>query len=161
MIIGVPNTGKSTLVNNLCGKAKAITGNKAGVTRGKQWVKVSDTIEVLDTPGTLYPKLSDQLCALHLAYVGSIKAEVVDGYELACNFILEMAEKFPQTLVSRYNIDINGSCEELLERIGRKRGLLMKGNEVDFERVCDAVLDDFRKGRMGKITLDKADEYDA
>lgn len=161
MIIGVPNTGKSTLVNNLCGKAKAITGNKAGVTRGKQWVKVSDTIEVLDTPGTLYPKLNDQTCALHLAYMGSIKDEVVDGYELACKFVTEMAQNFPQTLLNRYGIDINGTCDELLERIGRKRGLLMKGNEVDFERVCDAVLDDFRKGRMGKITLDKADEYDA
>ena len=109
----------------------------------------------------MYPKLNDQTCALHLAYMGSIKDEVVDGYELACKFVTEMAQNFPQTLLNRYGIDINGTCDELLERIGRKRGLLMKGNEVDFERVCDAVLDDFRKGRMGKITLDKADEYDA
>ena len=161
MIMGVPNTGKSTLTNNLCGKAKAITGNRAGVTRGKQWVKVSDTVEVMDTPGTLYPKIEDERIALHLAYMGSIKDEVVDTYELACNFVDEMMAKFPHVLQNRYKTELSGTAQEILATIGRKRGFVIKGNEVDLERSADAVLDDFRKGRMGRITLEKAEEYDA
>ena len=158
MIMGVPNTGKSTLTNNLCGKAKAITGNKAGVTRGKQWVKVSDTIEVMDTPGTLYPKLSDQTVAKHLAFMGSIKDEVVDGYELALALIEELSQRYPFTLKNRYGIEILDTPENLLQVIARKRGFILRGNEIDLERASDAVLDDFRKGRMGKITLEGADD---
>jgi ribosome biogenesis GTPase A len=158
MIMGVPNTGKSTLTNNLCGKAKAITGNKAGVTRGKQWVKVSDTIEVIDTPGTLYPKLSDQTVAKHLAFMGSIKDEVVDGYELALALIEELSQRYPFALKNRYGIEILDTPENLLQVIARKRGFILRGNEIDLERASDAVLDDFRKGRMGKITLEGADD---
>ena len=161
MIMGVPNTGKSTLTNNLCGKAKAITGNKAGVTRGKQWVKVSDTIEVMDTPGTLYPKLSDQTVAKHLAYMGSIKDEVVDGEELAMALLEELSTRFPFALKNRYGIENPDTPSALLEQIARKRGFILKGNIPDIERASDAVLDDFRKGRMGKITLEEADDDQA
>lgn len=161
MIMGVPNTGKSTLTNNLCGKAKAITGNKAGVTRGKQWVKVSDTIEVMDTPGTLYPKLSDQTVAKHLAYMGSIKDEVVDGEELAMALLEELSTRFPFALKNRYGIENPDTPIALLEQIARKRGFILKGNVIDIERASDAVLDDFRKGRMGKITLEEADDDQA
>ena len=156
MIMGVPNTGKSTLTNNLCGKAKAITGNKAGVTRGKQWVKVSDTVEVMDTPGTLYPKLSDQTVAKHLAFMGSIKDEVVDGYELALALVEELSAKFPFALKNRYGIEELSAPDVIIQQIARKRGFILKGNEPDIERASDAVLDDFRKGRMGKITLEEA-----
>lgn len=159
MIMGVPNTGKSTLTNNLCGKAKAITGNRAGVTRGKQWVKVSDTVEVLDTPGTLYPKIDDERIGLHLAYIASIKDEVVDTFELACNFVKEIKENFNDLFVKRYGVDYDGEPAEIIERIGRKRGFVQRGNVVDVERAADAILDDFRKGRMGKITLEKAEDY--
>ena len=161
MIMGVPNTGKSTLTNNLCGKAKAITGNKAGVTRGKQWVKVSDTIEVMDTPGTLYPKLSDQTVAKHLAYMGSIKDEVVDGEELAMALLEELSTRFPFALKNRYGIENPDTPSALLEQIARKRGFILKGNVPDIERASDAILDDFRKGRMGKITLEEADDDQA
>ena len=161
MIMGVPNTGKSTLTNNLCGKAKAITGNKAGVTRGKQWVKVSDTIEVMDTPGTLYPKLSDQTVAKHLAYMGSIKDEVVDGEELAIALLEELSTHFPFALKNRYGIENPDTPSALLEQIARKRGFILKGNVPDIERASDAILDDFRKGRMGKITLEEADDDQA
>lgn len=161
MIMGVPNTGKSTLTNNLCGKAKAITGNKAGVTRGKQWVKVSDTIEVMDTPGTLYPKLSDQTVAKHLAYMGSIKDEVVDGEELAMALLEELSTRFPFALKNRYGIENPDTPSALLEQIARKRGFILKGNVIDIERASDAILDDFRKGRMGKITLEEADDDQA
>ena len=159
--MGVPNTGKSTLTNNLCGKAKAITGNKAGVTRGKQWVKVSDTIEVMDTPGTLYPKLSDQTVAKHLAYMGSIKDEVVDGEELAMALLEELSTRFPFALKNRYGIENPDTPSALLEQIARKRGFILKGNVPDIERASDAILDDFRKGRMGKITLEEADDDQA
>ena len=159
MIMGVPNTGKSTLTNNLCGKAKAITGNRAGVTRGKQWVKVSDTIEVLDTPGTLYPKIDDETIGLHLAYIASIKDEVVDTNELACNFVKEMKEKFNDLLVKRYGVELDGEPLDIIERIGRKRGFVQKGSVVDIDRAAEAILDDFRKGRLGKITLEKAEDY--
>lgn len=155
MIMGVPNTGKSTLTNNLCGKAKAITGNRAGVTRGKQWVKVSDTIEVMDTPGTLYPKLSDQTVAKHLAFMGSIKDEVVDGYELALALLEELSLRFPFALKNRYGIEILDTPENLLSLIAKKRGYVLRGNELDLERASDAILDDFRKGRMGRITLEE------
>jgi ribosome biogenesis GTPase A len=156
MILGVPNTGKSTLCNNLCGKAKAITGNRAGVTRGKQWVRVSDYVEVLDTPGTLYPKLSDNEVAKKLAYIGSIKDEVVDSYELAIEFIKDIVALYPDALKNRYGISDTDSPRQCLEEIAKRRGFIVKGGEADAERAAVAVIDDFRKGRLGKLTLEKA-----
>lgn len=156
MVLGVPNTGKSTLINNLIGKGKAITGNKAGVTRGKQWFRVNEYIEVLDTPGTLYPKLSSQKIARHLAYVGSIKDEVVDVNELACNFIKEAYEIKPSVITDRYEFVPSENDEGNLEQVAKSRGFILKGGVCDIDRAAVAVIDDFRKGRMGKITFDEA-----
>ena len=155
MVIGVPNSGKSTLINNLCGKASTITGNKAGVTRGKQWVRISDYFEVLDTPGTLYPKLNDQIAAARLAFIGSIKDEVVDKNELAYLLIGELISIDPKIIMDKYNIALNDDKELIMSDIARSRGYLMKGNQPDIDRTTIAIIDDFRKGRMGKICLDR------
>lgn len=157
MVIGVPNTGKSTLINNLLGKAKAITGNKPGVTRGKQWFRVGEYIEVLDTPGTLYPKLNDQVSARHLAYLGSIKDEVVDTFELSVQLLSELAMLKPDAISSRYGFIPSESGEKDLEEVARSRSFLLKGGAPDTERASVALIDDFRKGRLGRITLDKAE----
>jgi len=158
MVIGVPKCGKSTLINNLCGKAKATTGNKAGVTRGKQWVKVAEYLEILDTPGTLYPKFDNEKFAKHLAYVGSIKDEIVDSYELCLEFIKEITLLDKSILENRYKIECSIDSIETLGRIAAARGLMLRGGTPDEERAATAVIDDFRKGRLGKITLDKADD---
>ncbi|MCH5164375.1 MAG: ribosome biogenesis GTPase YlqF [Clostridiales bacterium] len=155
MVIGVPNSGKSTLINNLCGKSSTITGNKAGVTRGKQWVRISDYFEVLDTPGTLYPKLNDQVAAARLAFIGSIKDEVVDKNELAYLLIAQLISINPKIITDKYNITINDDNSLIMSDIARSRGYLMKGNQPDIDRTTIAIIDDFRKGRMGKICLDR------
>ncbi len=155
MVIGVPNCGKSTLINNLCGKASTVTGNKAGVTKGKQWVRVGEYFEVLDTPGTLYPKLSDKTAAFRLAFIGSIKDEVVDKNELACMLIKELNSIDPQIISEKYRIDLNDDIDLIMSDIARSRGYLMKGNVPDIDRTCIAVIDDFRKGKLGKVCLDR------
>ena len=155
MVLGVPNTGKSTIINNLIGKAKAITGNKAGVTRGKQWFKVNDTVEVLDTPGTLYPKLSDQTVARRLAYLGSIKDEVVDGYELAIELIRDLDAVRPDAITERYGFTPAGDGESDVTSVAKSRGFLLRGGDADLDRASVALIDDFRKGRLGRITLDE------
>lgn len=154
MVIGVPNSGKSTLINNLCGKAKTLTGNKAGVTRGQQWVRVTPYLEVLDTPGTLYPKLDDRTVALDLAFVGSIRDEVLDIYGLAAELVKRLAPS--GAIERRYGVVPSADEHETLTDIARARGFLVKGGETDDERAAYAVIDDFRKGRMGKIILEKA-----
>lgn len=158
MTVGVPNTGKSTLINALCRGAKTRTGDKAGVTRGKQWVRVNDCLEILDTPGTLYPKLSDEAVARRLAYMGSIRDEVVDTVELAEFFLRELFSYEANILKERYRIE--GDDGSLLEKVARARGYVVRGGTLDTDRAAGAVLDDFRKGRLGKITLEKAEDYD-
>ncbi len=160
MVLGVPNTGKSTLINNLIGKSKAITGNKAGVTRGKQWFRVNEYVEVLDTPGTLYPKLANQNIARHLAYLGSIKDEVVDVMELAQSLLKEIFEVKPQLLGGRYGITAINENQNSLELVAKSRSFLLRGGALDVERAATTVIDDFRKGRMGKITLDEVKNDD-
>ena len=153
MVVGIPNSGKSTLVNNLCGKAKALTGNKAGVTRGKQWVTVGQNFQILDTPGTLYPNLENQSVAKKLAYIGSIRDEILDKNELACDFISDIRKQYPQAIAKRYNIDEEGLPYEVLEKIAMSRKLLLKGGDIDYDRASVALIDDFRKGKLGNITL--------
>jgi len=159
MVIGVPNCGKSTLINNLCGKYKAITGDKPSVTRTTQWVKVAGGIEVLDTPGTLWPNFDNMEVAKNLAFINSIRDEVLDVSELVLDFIDKMLKDYPQEFCNRYqlNIDENMQPVEYLELICQNRKFLLKG-EPDWERGARAVLDDFRKCRIGKITLDKFGE---
>ena len=154
MVIGVPNTGKSTIINNLCGKAKTVTGNKAGVTRGKQWVRIDSSLDVLDTPGTLYPKLDNNRTALNLAFIGSIRDEVLDTYELSIELINRLGSDCPEALGARYGIVHDGNSVATLEKIAISRGFLIKGGEADIERASYALIDDFRKGRLGKIILE-------
>ncbi|MBR6774070.1 MAG: hypothetical protein IKM16_05335, partial [Clostridia bacterium] len=136
------------------------TGNKAGVTRGKQWFKVNDYVEILDTPGTLYPKLINQRIARHLAYVGSIKEEVVDIFELSMELLTELSSLDGNIIKNRYGFEPTESGEENLKLVAKSRGFLLRGGEVDSERASSAVIEDFRKGRLGKITLDKVKEDD-
>lgn len=155
MVIGVPNSGKSTLINNFVGKYKAVTGNKAGVTKGKQWVKVDNNIDLLDTPGTLYPNIEDQNIANKLAFIGSVKDEVVDMGDLGFALIDLLRKDYRENLEKRYNINIEEkSTLEIMEDICYKRGIVPQNKEVDYEKTGRAIIDDFRKGRLGLITLD-------
>ena len=154
MVIGVPNCGKSTLVNNLCGGYKATTGNKPGVTKAKQWVKISKNLELLDTPGTLWPNLSNQEIGKKLAFIGSIKDEVISSEDLALLLIEELRKEYKTMFENRFAVETNEkSSIEILEEIAKKRKYLIKGGEVDYERTAKAIIDDFRKGKIGKITL--------
>lgn len=155
MVVGVPNSGKSTLINNLCGQKKTKTGDKAGVTKGKQWVLLKNGFEVLDTPGTLWPNLDNQNIAQNLAILGSIKNEIVDTNEL-CFALINYLKDHYKNAFARYGItDLDFSAVELMEQIAEKKHYLLKGNEPDFDRTCFSIIDDFRKGKLGKITLDK------
>jgi ribosome biogenesis GTPase A len=156
MVIGVPNCGKSTLINNLCGKSKTVTGNKPGVTKGKQWVKIASGIELLDMPGTLWPSFDNTQVAKHLAYIGSIKEEVLDIPELAVDFIKDMRTLDKSILEDRFSINIDDEMTDLevLEEICKSRKYLVKGGDVDYDRGCQAIISDFKQGKMGNITLE-------
>lgn len=155
LVIGVPNTGKSTIINLLAGSRRTVTGNKAGVTRGKQWIRL-DGFELLDTPGTMPPACENQSHALHLAYVGSINDDILDLDDIALELLGEIGEKYPKRLFERYGIE-GGSKLEMLDKVCAKRGFILRGGEYDYERGIRAVIDDFRKGRLGRITLDGID----
>ncbi len=160
MVIGVPNSGKSTLINNLCGKSKAITGNKPGVTKGKQWVKIASGLEILDTPGTLWPAFDNNQVAHHLAYIGSIREEVLDIPSLSLDFIRDMNKLDENILKSRYKIDFDSNNTELeiLEMVCLSRGFKLRGNEIDYDRGAFALINDFKSTRLGKITLEKVSD---
>ena len=154
MVIGVPNSGKSTLVNNLCGNSRAVTGNKPGVTKAKQWVKLSNNIEVLDTPGTLWPNLEDETLAHYLAYIGSIKDDVLQIEELVVDLLSELSKEYPTLLENRYGVSVrNKSALEIYDEIAIKKKLVLKGGDIDYERTAKLILDDFRKSKIGKITF--------
>ena len=155
MVIGVPNSGKSTIINNFCVKKKATVGNKPGVTRGQQWVRVNELFELLDTPGTLYPKFEDKNIALNLAFIGSVKDDVVDKLELAAALINTLKTLAPSALKDRYALTDESTPEQILEKVARQRGHIVKGGEVDIEKAAVSLLDDFRKGKLGKIMLDR------
>ena len=156
MVIGVPNCGKSTLINNVCANKKAVTGDKAGVTRSNQWVKIGGDYELLDTPGTLWPSFKNNKVARNLAYIGSIKDDVLDIEELAFAFIDDLRVKFFENLVERYSLKCSNDCEtiEIFDEICLNRNFKIRGNEIDYTRGAKAIIDDFRKGRLGKIILD-------
>lgn len=156
MVAGVPNTGKSTLINLLAGNKRAETGDKAGVTRGKQWIRC-DGFELLDTPGTMPPAFENQYLATHLAYVGSVNDDILDMDDIALALLAELAGKYPQRLLERYGVE-DGTPLDMLEAVCVRRGFLLRGGEYDYERAERAVIDDFRKGKLGRITLDTPDD---
>jgi ribosome biogenesis GTPase A len=159
MVIGVPNSGKSALINSLLGRKKTVTGNKPGVTRGKQWIAVDKYIELMDTPGTLYPDFKDQTKARNLAIIGSISDDVVDMTELAGELIDFLKKEYPQNLEERYKLDdLSVDTAGILYEIGQKRGFIVKGGEVDIQQTAKAVIVDFRKNALGKIIMEKANE---
>ncbi len=156
MIVGVPNCGKSTIINCLSGKKVTVTGDRPGVTRGKQWVRLASGVELLDTPGTVWSKFEDDLVAERLCFIGSIKDDVVDIYELSCALLTQLSQLYPQLLMDRYKVtDLSMSIAELHTAIGAKRGFVVRGGEVDWERTSKTIVDDFRKGKIGKVTFEE------
>ncbi len=156
LVAGIPNTGKSTVINLLAGGRKAQVGDKAGVTRAKQWVRCG-AFELLDTPGTMSPSLVNQTLARRLAYLGSVNDDILDREEVALALLAELWEKYPAALAERYGID-GGAPLAMYEQLCRRRGFVLKGNDYDYSRGAIALLDDLRKGRLGKICLDNADD---
>lgn len=154
MVCGVPNTGKSSVINALSGEKRAVTGDKAGVTRGKQWIRCSG-FELLDTPGTMPPSFENQDFARHLAYIGSINDDILHLDDVALELLREIGELYPQNLTSRYGIEDFSSPLGMYEQVCRRRGFVLRGGEYDYERGAKAIVDDFRKGRLGKITLER------
>ena len=154
MVVGIPNVGKSTFINSLCKKAAAKTGDKPGVTKGKQWIKLNKSVELLDTPGILWPKFENEEIGEKLAYIGSINDQIIDTEELCCNLITEVIKRKPGCLADRYNISEDKKSYDILYDIGHNRGCLLKGAQVDTKKAADIVLDEFRSGKLGRITLD-------
>ena len=155
MVVGIPNVGKSTFINALAGKACAKTGNKPGVTKGKQWIRLNKNVELLDTPGILWPKFEDQQVGLHLAMIGSINDEILNVEELALSVIDYLTAEYPGTLEKRFGFEGMTDRVEILGEIARVRGCLKKGNELDYEKAARLLMDDFRSGKLGRITLEK------
>ena len=176
MIVGVPNVGKSSLINRMTGKKSAKTGDKPGVTKGKQWLSLENGMQLLDTPGILWPKFEDPKVGLNLAFCGSIKDEILDISELCLELIKYLQDNYPELLISRYKLDElykEGDYSEEtgypletrqeialanMEKIAQKRGFILSGKKIDYERTAKTVLDEFRASTIGRITLEKAPE---
>lgn len=154
MIVGIPNVGKSSLINRLAGMNHVKIENRPGVTRAKQWIKIADGLDLLDTPGILYPKFDDAEVALKLSWTYAISDEIHDLEPTVCKLLKILAEKFPAGLIERYKIELNGDGHELLNRIALKRGCLRKGGELDTDKALHLVLSEFRAGKLGKVNLD-------
>ena len=158
MVVGIPNVGKSTFINALAGKACAKTGNKPGVTKGKQWIRLNKQVELLDTPGILWPKLEDQEVGLKLAFIGSIKDEVLQTEELAAELIHFLRTAYPEVLADKYNIEMDEDDYVVLNHIAKSRNCIVRGNELDTEKAALLLLDDFRNGKLGRLTLEYPQE---
>lgn len=156
MVVGIPNTGKSSFINRMAGKNKAVVADKAGVTRSNQWFNAGNGIELLDTPGVLWPKFDDPEVGDKLAFIGSVKNEVTDMESLSCRLLDVLARTHPEMIAERYKISGFEGLQgwEILERIGKKRGFLIKGGEIDYERAAAIVCDEFRGGKLGRISLE-------
>lgn len=177
MVVGIPNVGKSTFINSFAGKACAKTGNKPGVTKGNQWIRLNKTLELLDTPGILWPRFEDQTVGLHLALIGSINDQILNREELAWELIGLLEQIYPGVLAERYGDDAEGETEDngawkelskeeqnlkanrMLERIAKNRACLMKGGELDLARASALLLDEFRSGKLGRLSLEQAQDY--
>lgn len=159
MIVGIPNVGKSSLINKLAGKTAAKTGNKPGVTRGKQWIRINKDIELFDTPGILWPKIEEDMMGIKLACTGAIKDEVLNIEDIAFHLINLLVERYPTNFYDRYSLEEGGETVEYMEQIGRKRGCLMRGNQVDLEKASRLIVDEYRKGTIGAMTLETAVDF--
>ena len=158
MIVGIPNVGKSTFINSFAGKACTKTGNKPGVTKGKQWIRLNKNVELLDTPGILWPKFEDQTVGLRLAFIGSIKDELSNQYELCLLLMKYLQEHYPEAVPKAYQIEADDSEVVLLERVAKRRGCLKAGGEYDLDKAANYVIDDFRNGRLGAISLEQPEQ---
>ena len=159
MIVGVPNVGKSSLINRMTGKKSAQTGDRPGVTKGKQWLKLQNVMQLLDTPGILWPKFEDPKAGMNLAFCGSIKDEILDIPTLGMELISVLAENYPQLLAERYKLDgIAETPLENMENMALKRGCILPGKRIDYERIGKLVLDEFRSGKIGRITLEQVEK---
>ncbi len=169
MVIGIPNVGKSSFINRITNKVSAQVGNKPGVTKQKQWIKVNNNIELLDTPGVLWPKFENEQVALNLAFTGTIKDDILDKVEIAYRLLKYLLENYKGNLLERYKLDENmvdnilsnndnmenENILEIMNLIGKKRGAIISGGNIDEEKVSNILLDDFRSGKLGKITIEK------
>ena len=162
MVVGIPNTGKSSFINRMAGRNRAKVADKAGVTRHNQWFAIENGIELLDTPGVLWPKFDDPKIGDRLAFIGSVKDEVFDSETLAVRLLEVLSRDYPDRLSERYKIDDFSELKayEILELIGRKRGMMMRGGEIDTLRASIMLLDEYRAGKLGRITLDTIGEFD-
>ncbi|MCI9423642.1 MAG: ribosome biogenesis GTPase YlqF [Dorea sp.] len=164
MVVGIPNVGKSTFINSLAGKACAKTGNKPGVTKGKQWIRLNKQVELLDTPGILWPKFEDQRVGLMMALIGSMKDELLNTEELAAELISVLEADYAGVLKEKYGIEADTESDvsvkpfQILEQIARSRHCILRGNELDTEKAALLLLDDFRNGRLGRLTLEYPQE---
>lgn len=156
MVVGVPNVGKSTFINKVAKRKSAKAGDRPGVTRGRQWVSVDAGLELLDTPGILWPKFEDETTGLHLAFTGAVKDEVTDVEGLACALLELLRDRYPHALEERYKLAVQDGLQgwELLEQAARKRGMLVSGGEADLSRMANVLLDEFRGGKLGRFTLE-------
>ena len=154
MVVGIPNVGKSTFINSYAGKACAKTGNKPGVTKGKQWIRLNKTLELLDTPGILWPKFEDQEVGKRLAFIGSIKDEILNLEELSLELLDYIRTNYPGLLNIRYGIEEEGTPVSLLEAVADKRKCLIRGQEIDYAKAAGIVMEEFRNGKIGRITLE-------
>lgn len=168
MVLGIPNVGKSSFINRISKKSSALVGNKPGVTKQKQWIRVNENIELLDTPGVLWPKFENEQVALNLAYTGSIKDDLLEITEIGFQFLKFMLKEQLQNIVQRYKlnltivnnilnkeVDENDKILEIMHLIGEKRGAMLTGGDIDEEKISRILLDDFRGGKLGRITLEK------
>ncbi|EOU1876895.1 ribosome biogenesis GTPase YlqF [Clostridium perfringens] len=156
MIVGIPNVGKSTFINKMAKNNIAKTGDRPGVTKNKQWIKTKLGIELMDTPGVLWPKFEDEIVGLNLAFTGAIKDEIMDTEELALKLVERLQETNPEELMTRYKLtELHENPLDNLDAIARKRGAIMSGNQIDYNRIAGIILDEFRGGKIGKISLEK------
>ena len=161
MVVGIPNVGKSMFINSIVGRSSTKTGNRPGVTKGNQWIKIKENVQLLDTPGILWPKFDDEETGIHLAYVNSIGPKAFDVEEIVFSLTKFLVANYPNSLKERYNLSqIPDDINTTLEQIGKTRGLLVKGGNVDLQKTSEIILKDFRSGQLGRISLEKPKEVE-
>lgn len=162
MVVGIPNVGKSSFINKIVGKATAVTGDRPGVTRGKQWIRINSEMELLDTPGILWPKFEDEEVGMNLAFTGAIKDDIMDISEVSMELLHRLSKTYPKELCTRFKLDQDELKDmeplELLETVGRKRGCIISKGQIDYMRISAIILDEFRGGKIGRITLEKPND---